>query len=62
MEELKALSLNWAEIKAVLNSAELALQSVCGALPAGIAKSIVCGVASGLQLVISLLPNSESAE
>jgi hypothetical protein len=62
MNELHGLHLNWPEIKAALNAAEVALQSVCSALPIGVAKSIVCGVAAGLQLVINLLPNSEAAK
>ncbi len=62
MKEFQSLNLNWVEIKAVLNSADEALQLVCNALPGGLAKSIVCGVASGLKLVISLLPNAEAAK
>lgn len=62
MQDLQGLNLNWAEIKAVLTAADDALETVCSALPAGLAKSIVCGVAAGLKLVISLLPNSEAAK
>lgn len=62
MQELQGLSLDWAEIKKVLGAADDALELVCNSLPAGLAKSIVCGVASGLKLVISLLPNSEAAK
>lgn len=51
------ISINWAEIKSILNGIEAALASVDAMLPAGLAKTIIAGVAGAINVVISALPN-----
>lgn len=64
MNELKKYnneldSIDWAEIKKVLNTIINLLQGVCDILPPGtLMQQIVCGLISVLKIVLSMIPSS----
>lgn len=53
-QEVKAI--DWAEIKAVLNTIVGLIQGVCDKLPAGNIKNILCGLISVIKIIIAMLP------
>ena len=51
------LSVNWVEIKKILQSALAALQEVLVLVPNGVAKIVIQSLIAGLELIIGVLPN-----
>lgn len=58
MASLNATSINWKEVKSILNGILVALNGVLALLPSGLMRNILSGVISALSLVISMIPSS----
>lgn len=58
-DEIKNADVDWSKIKEILDGIAKALQAVAMMIPVDLIKNILLGIAAGINLVISWLPDDK---